>query len=135
MESYAKNFVGASLIYFLFAAVIGVGMAALPDWYDYIQIHVHFMLLGWMSMMIFGVGYHILPRFQGHARIPSGWARIHFVLANAGLLAMGAAWWAGNSIPSGTWTRVLAAGGALSVIGFVIFMAIIFRGLVPAQQS
>jgi cytochrome c oxidase cbb3-type subunit 1 len=135
MESYAKNFVGASLVYFLLASVIGLGMVLDPGWSaDFLQIHVHFMLLGWMSMMIFGVGYHILPRFQGHANIPRAWARFHFLISNVGLLGMGAAWWAGQGSPSGYWTWILAGGGALNVIGFIIFMVIIFRGLVPAEH-
>ena len=135
MESYAKNFVRASLVYFFIASIIGLGMVLDPAWAaDYMQIHVHFMLLGWMSMMIFGVGYHILPRFQGHAHIPKGWARIHLLIANAGLVAMGLAWWVEQGAPSGLWNWLLAAGGALNIAGFAIFITIIFRGLVPAEH-
>ena len=136
MQSYAKNFVRASLLYFFLSSLLGVWMAVDPAWSaDFLQIHVHAMLLGWMSMMIFGVGYHILPRFQGHAHIPVGWARLHFAMSNAGLLAMGTAWWVGQGSPSGWWVWVLAGGGMLNVAGFVVFMVIIFRGLVPVEHK
>lgn len=136
METYARNFVRLSLIWFLVSAALGVGMAVDPSWAaDYTQVHVHFMLLGWMSMMIFGVGYHILPRFQGHTTIPRTWAWIHFYLSNAGLLLMGTAWWSGRGAPDDVWKTTLISGGILSVAGFLIFIAIIFSGLRPVKRE
>ena len=50
--------------------------------------HVHFNLLGFMSMMIYGVGYFILPRFNGRTlRWPSS-VPAHFYVANLGLIGM-----------------------------------------------
>jgi hybrid cluster-associated redox disulfide protein len=50
--------------------------------------HVHFNLLGFMSMMIYGVGYFILPRFNGRTLRWPSWVPIHFFLANIGLIGM-----------------------------------------------
>lgn len=136
MERYAKNFVRASLVYFFLAALLGMGMIVYPSWVDdYLQIHVHFMLIGWMSMMIFGVGYHIIPRFQGHAIIPRRWANFHLLIANVGLMAMGVAWWAGQGAPSGPWLWTLAIGGLLNFVGFMIFAVIMYRGLIPVKHD
>jgi hypothetical protein len=50
--------------------------------------HVHFNLLGFMSMMIYGVGYFILPRFNGRTLRWPSWVPIHFFVANIGLIGM-----------------------------------------------
>jgi hypothetical protein len=68
--------------------------------------HVHFNLLGFMSMMIYGVGYFILPRFNGRTLRWPSWVPIHFYLANIGLIGMVAT---APSIPS---------------TGFVLFSAL-----------
>jgi hybrid cluster-associated redox disulfide protein len=50
--------------------------------------HVHLLLGGFMAMMVFGVGYFILPRFAArNLRWPSLVA-IHFWMANLSLVAM-----------------------------------------------
>lgn len=88
MDRYTKGFVLASLVYFFTAAVLGIWMggADSPSWARF--AHVHFNLLGFMAMMIYGVGYFILPRFNGRTlRFPS-WVPVHFYLANAGLIGM-----------------------------------------------
>jgi hybrid cluster-associated redox disulfide protein len=88
MDRYTKGFVIASLAYFFLAAVLGIfmGGADAAPWVRF--AHVHFNLLGFMSMMIYGVGYFILPRFNGRTlRFPS-WVPVHFYLANIGLLGM-----------------------------------------------
>jgi hybrid cluster-associated redox disulfide protein len=50
--------------------------------------HVHFNLLGFMSMMIYGVGYFILPRFNGRTLRWPSWVPAHFYAANLGLIGM-----------------------------------------------
>jgi hypothetical protein len=50
--------------------------------------HVHFNLLGFMSMMIYGVGYFILPRFNGRTLHWPSLVPIHFYVANLGLIGM-----------------------------------------------
>ena len=64
MDRYTKGFVVISLVYFFLAAAFGIWMstADVPDWVHF--GHVHFNLLGFMAMMIYGVGYFILPRFN-----------------------------------------------------------------------
>ncbi|HZW37372.1 MAG TPA: DUF1858 domain-containing protein [Candidatus Deferrimicrobiaceae bacterium] len=91
MDRYTKGFVAASLVYFFLASVLGIlmGGADAAPWVRF--AHVHFNLLGFMSMMIYGVGYFILPRFNGRTlRFPS-WVPVHFYLSNIGLIGMVAA--------------------------------------------
>lgn len=88
MDRYTKGFVVSSLVYFLLAAVLGiwVGSADTAPWVRF--AHVHFNLLGFMAMMIYGVGYFILPRFNGRTLRWPSWVPVHFYLANIGLIGM-----------------------------------------------
>jgi hypothetical protein len=87
MDRYTKGFVVASLVYFFLAAVLGIWMGGrAPGWVHF--AHVHFNLLGFMSMMIYGVGYFILPRFNARTLHWPSWVPIHFYVANLGLIGM-----------------------------------------------
>ena len=90
MDRYTKAFVVAALAYFFLAAVLGawMGFAAAAGWVQF--AHVHFNLLGFMSMMIYGVGYFILPRFNGRTLHWPSWVPLHFYAANVGLIGMAA---------------------------------------------
>jgi len=88
MDRYTKGFVVAALVYFFLAAVLGIWMGG-TDGAGWVKFaHVHFNLLGFMSMMIYGVGYFILPRFNGRTLRWPSWVPIHFYLANIGLIGM-----------------------------------------------
>ena len=88
MDRYTKGFVVASLVYFFLAAVLGIWMGG-SDAAGWVRFaHVHFNLLGFMAMMIYGVGYFILPRFNGRTLRWPSWVPIHFFLANIGLIGM-----------------------------------------------
>lgn len=88
MDRFTKGFVVASLVYFFLAAVLGIWMGG-SDAAGWVRFaHVHFNLLGFMAMMIYGVGYFILPRFNGRTLRWPSWVPIHFFLANIGLIGM-----------------------------------------------
>jgi hypothetical protein len=88
MDRYTKGFVVASLFYFFLASVLGIWMGD-TDGAGWVRFaHVHFNLLGFMSMMIYGVGYFILPRFNGRTLRWPSWVPVHFFIANIGLIGM-----------------------------------------------
>ncbi|MDA0691583.1 MAG: hypothetical protein O3A78_04285 [Nitrospinae bacterium] len=65
MENYPRLFIKASLIYALIGAVLGVAMAVEPSLAGRIRfVHIHLNLLGFMTMFIAGVAFHVLPRFN-----------------------------------------------------------------------
>jgi cbb3-type cytochrome oxidase subunit 1 len=88
MDRYTRAFVVASLSYFAAGAFLGMwmGIGSAPDWAWF--AHVHFNLLGFMAMMIYGVGYFILPRFNARPLVWPGGVAVHFYLANIGLIGM-----------------------------------------------
>ncbi|TAK29905.1 MAG: hypothetical protein EPO21_20315 [Chloroflexota bacterium] len=93
MSRSALNFVRAGLIYFLLGGTLGTAMFVRGDWIVPLRpVHTHFLLLGWVSMLIFGVGYHILPRFRGRPLHSEKIADAQFWLANLGLLGMAVLW-------------------------------------------
>ena len=126
MDWYVRAFIKASLTWLALGVTLGVAMAAHPAWTIYRLTHVHMVLLGFVTMMIFGVAYHVIPRFAGfplHSRRAAVW---HWWIANAGLalMAIGFALRA-RAIP---WaTHVLACGGLLSATGAYLFAYLLWR--------
>jgi cytochrome c oxidase cbb3-type subunit 1 len=89
MDRFVKNFIAASIIYLALASVFGVLMMADTSLLVPLKFpHSHLMLLGWVSMMIYGVGYHILPKFAGKFLKHPGMAEVQFWAANLGLVGM-----------------------------------------------
>lgn len=88
MDRYVKNFIAVSIFYLAVASLLGVAMAMHPALGAYRFVHSHLMLIGWVTMMIYGVGYHILPRFAGKLIKNKGLAEAQFWAANAGLIGM-----------------------------------------------
>ena len=88
MEWFVRAFIKASLAWLGLGVTLGVAMAAQPAWIVYRPAHVHMNLLGFVTMMIYGVAYHVLPRFSGHPLHRRGLAGAHWVLANLGLATM-----------------------------------------------
>lgn len=88
MNFYMKSFVFASLFYLGLGVIFGILNGIADIGYFGVFAHTHFNLLGFMSMIIFGIGYFILPRFNGvDLKFPS-WVTIHFYLGNISLIGM-----------------------------------------------
>ena len=88
MDRYTKGFVLVSLVYFFLAAILGIWMGLAETGESVKFAHVHFNLLGFMAMMIYGVGYFILPRFNARNLKWPQLVPIHFFSANLGLIGM-----------------------------------------------
>lgn len=88
MDRFVKNFIIMSIIYLALASIFGLLMLGHPSLMYMKFIHSHLMMLGWVSMMIFGVGYHILPRFTGRPLMYPKMGELHFWLANISLIGM-----------------------------------------------
>lgn len=93
MEAYTLRFIKASLLYLAIGCTLGAIFIFNPTYsFQWRMLHTHFNLLGWVSMMIFGVAYHILPRFRGKPLYSRTLATVHFWLANVGLVGMAIFW-------------------------------------------
>jgi cytochrome c oxidase cbb3-type subunit 1 len=126
MEWFVRAFLKASLSWLGLAVTLGVAMALHPPWVIYRTAHLHMALLGFVAMMIFGVAYHVIPRFTGHPLHDRRLARIHFWLANAGLAALVAGFLTRPHLGA-TVAPLLAAGGVLAASGAYAFIFNIWR--------
>ena len=128
MDWYVKAFVKASLAWLALGVTLGVAMAAHPAWIIYRPAHMHMVLLGFVTMMIFGVAYHVIPRFAGfplHSRKLPG---VHWFISNSGLLLMVAGFFVRPAAPA-TGTPLLVSGGSLAALGAYTFVYVIWRTL------
>lgn len=126
MEWFVRAFLKASLAWLALGVTMGTAMAAHPVWTVYLPAHMHMVLLGFVTMMIYGVAYHVIPRFAGfplHNRRAAG---VHWWLANIGLAMMVYGFVTRVARP-GMGTMVLAAGGVLSALGAYVFVYLIWR--------
>ncbi|CAG0941559.1 hypothetical protein ANRL1_00590 [Anaerolineae bacterium] len=122
MSKITVWFIRFAIIYFLAAILLGLHMSVAGPVYPWMPIHAHFNLLGWMSMMIYGVGYHILPRFSGKPLFSDALATAQLWLANIGLVGMAAGWWVRNEGGSNTVLVVFSLIEALSIVFFAVNM-------------
>jgi cbb3-type cytochrome oxidase subunit 1 len=129
MEWFVRALLKASLAWLALGVTLGVAMAARPVWTVYRMAHVHMLLLGFVTMMIYGVAYHVVPRFAGfplHSRRAAGW---HWWASNAGLALMAGGFVLRARGGVGTATVVLATGGLLSALGAYAFAYVLWRTL------
>jgi cbb3-type cytochrome oxidase subunit 1 len=94
----------------------------------YRAAHIHLLLLGFVTGMIFGVGYHVFPRFAGRPLRSPGLVMPHWWLANLGVAAMAAAFVLRAEGVRGS-PALLGAGGAAAAIGAYLFAYNIWRTL------
>jgi cbb3-type cytochrome oxidase subunit 1 len=126
-------FLRASLAWLVVGVTLGVCMAVHPPLVAYRTAHIHLLLLGFVTGMIFGVGYHVFPRFSGRPIWSPRLMLPHWYLTNVGvgtmaiafvLRAEGVAWS----------TAVLGAGGASAAVGAYLFAYNIWRTLDAAAS-
>jgi cbb3-type cytochrome oxidase subunit 1 len=76
--------------------------------------HAHIVLAGFVMMVIFGIAYHILPRFAGKPLRSERWAAAHFWLAAPATAAMAIGFTHTFAAP------LLWAGGVAQFAGIVL---------------
>ncbi len=89
MDNTPRLFIKAGLIYAVIGALLGITMAINPSLSHSLRfIHIHLNLLGFMTMMVSGVAYHVLPRFSARTLPWPAGMKYQFILQNVGLLGM-----------------------------------------------
>ncbi|MBI4664841.1 MAG: DUF1858 domain-containing protein [Nitrospinae bacterium] len=123
MDKNAKLFIKASIIYLGLGVFMGFHLAVFEHARAELRfVHVHMMLLGFLSMMIYGVAYHILPRFNARPVPYPALIPVHFWLANIGLWTMSAFYIMGGYWTGGMPRALFGAAGALEGIAIFIFI-------------
>lgn len=104
---------------------LGIFMAAAGD-HSQTPLHAHVNLIGWVSMMLYGLFYRAIPE-AAQGVLP----RVQFVLSVVGLLAIipGLALIDTGDEASGAPFAI--AGSLLTIAGILIFVVTVFRWTGP----
>lgn len=139
MEWFVKAFLKAGLAWLVLGVTFGVAMAVHPAWAVYRTAHLHMNFLGFVTMTIYGVAYHVIPRFSGFPlkyKQVAGW---QWWISNAGLALMVAGFILRVSPATLTaGTIALGSGGVLGASGAYVFAFNIWRtinGPAPLQEA
>ncbi|CAG0933941.1 hypothetical protein PLCT1_02527 [Planctomycetaceae bacterium] len=124
MTLASKLFIIASITYLFIATLMGFVMAwKSGKWVlRLMPSHAHFNLAGWVSMLIFGFAYFLLPIASGHGLYSSRLPYLHFALANIGLLGMASAWLASRFPNSRVKVSFVWPFGLLYIFSIWIFV-------------
>jgi len=133
VDPFAKAFIRASLLWFVGGITLGLAMAIHPPWVVYRPAHAHMNLVGFVVMMIFGVGYQMLPRFFGHPIHSRALAVAHVWMANLGLAALVAGFLIAPHVGSAS-VPVTAGGGLLWAAGAYGFVYNMWRTFDAADR-
>ena len=131
MDKYAKAFVKASLIYLGIGSLLGLLMVFVPGTrFILARIHVHILLLGFMAMMIYGVGYHILPRFMGRPVYSHRLGNTQVWLANITLVGL-SIFWILEASQGGIWHAFAILFGMGQVTSVFLFIINLWMSMTP----
>lgn len=136
MDIYARWFSRMALIYLALGVVMGVVIGAQPEWSERLRfVHIHLNLLGFMTMMIAGVAYHVLPRFNAQPVPWPGGVKVHFILHNTGLIGMSATHLAGGLWSDGPLHAAFVLFALTIGAGLLIMVYNLLTVLFPAKES
>lgn len=82
-------------------------------------------------MMIYGVGYHVLPRFSGRPLRYPQLGELHFLAANISLIGMLLFYTLNVFMPLRTFEGFAAVFGALQVVSIGLFFYNMLATLLP----
>ena len=136
MEIYAKRFTKMALIYLALGVVMGMVIGSQPQWSERLRfVHIHLNLLGFMTMFIAGVAYHVLPRFNSRPVPWPGGVKYHFLLHNTGLLGMASTHLAGGLWSGGILHAAFVGFALMTGAGLLIMAYNLYFILVPTKEE
>jgi cbb3-type cytochrome oxidase subunit 1 len=121
MDRFVKGFIVMSIVYLGISAVLGIIMLGNQNLMAMKFVHSHLNMLGWVSMMIYGVGYHILPRFMGRPLYSNKIGEAQFYLSNISLVTMLAFYTLNTYNPGDLYRTITVASGAVQAVTIFLF--------------
>lgn len=135
MDRFARWFIIMSIVYLGLAAALGIVMLGSDKAMSLKFVHSHLNMLGWVSMMIYGVGYHILPRFMGRPLFSPKLGEIQFWLANIGLVVMLLFYTLNVYSHSTVYVMISISAGVVELLSILLFFYNMLRTLLPQAQQ
>lgn len=134
MDRFVRNFIIVSIVYLGVSSLLGIAMLWDQSLMSLKFAHSHLNMLGWVSMMIYGVGYHVLPRFSGRPLKYPKMGELQFWAANIGLLGMLAFYSLNIYTPAAVFKSGAMAFGGLEVFSISLFFYNMLATLLPGEQ-
>lgn len=97
-------------------------------------LHAELNLWGWATLLIYGMGYHMLPRFSGHPLRDMRLANLQSWLAIIGCAAASIGW-IGVAASTGWGRPLLAIGTAAQAAAAILFAAQIAPMIMPPRRA
>ena len=135
METFVRRFIIMSIVYLGVAALVGIAMLGSEKAMALKFVHSHLNMLGWVSMMIYGVGYHILPKFMGRQMYSKKIGEAQFWLANIGLIVMLVFYTMNVYNPSQAFVAVTVLAGVLELVSIFLFFYNMLKTMMPPVQQ
>jgi cbb3-type cytochrome oxidase subunit 1 len=135
METFVRRFIIMSVVYLGVAAVLGIAMLGSEKAMALKFVHSHLNMLGWVSMMIYGVGYHILPKFMGRQMYSKKIGEVQFWVANVGLIAMLVFYTLNVYSPSDGLVGATVLAGVLELASILLFFYNMLKTLLPPVEQ
>ncbi|MDO8473239.1 MAG: cbb3-type cytochrome c oxidase subunit I [Dehalococcoidia bacterium] len=132
MSRTTLGFIFAGLVYLVIGVTLGALFYIVPGTMRLRGVHAHLNLVGFVTFLIFGIGYHILPRFRGRPLHSEKLAWFQFWVANVGLLGLSLVntLVAYEVLKGVSYLQVVF--GVLLVLSMYLFIHNMFRTLVTA---
>jgi len=117
----AITFIRLAVIYLIIGVGLGIYMASSHS-FEQRDTHAHANLLGWASLAISGIIYHLYPKLANHLL-----AKVHFWLHNLGLpvTLIGIALIYSGNPPIGE--PLAGIGSSVVSLGFLALLCNVFR--------
>ncbi|MGC2061543.1 MAG: hypothetical protein WA610_01100 [Thermodesulfovibrionales bacterium] len=135
MDRFVRNFIIVSILYLGISSLLGVCMLWDQSLMSLKFVHSHLNMLGWVSMMIYGVGYHILPKFAGRPLKYPKLGEFQFWAANIGLIGMLAFYTLDVVGHSQSFTTITVVFGAIEALSIGLFFYNMLATLLPKAAS
>ena len=88
MSKTTLGFIYSGMAYLVIGVTLGALFYIVPGTQRLYSVHAHINLVGFVVFLIFGIGYHILPRFRGRPLHSERLAWFQLWVANVGLLGL-----------------------------------------------
>ena len=128
MDNISGKFIRVAVLFALVGMALGIKMA-ISGVHDQGQAHAHINLLGWVSMMLYGLFYRSHEN-AGQSRL----APVHFWLSTVGAVVINAGVYLIYShVPAGD--PVAAVGSIATILGMATFAVILFKNTGPDRAG
>jgi len=135
MDRFVRRFIIMSIVYLGISTAMGIVMLGNQGLLELKFVHSHLNLLGWVSMMIYGVGYHILPRFMGRPLYSPTLGEAQFWLANIGLVFMLLFYVLNAYSPSAMYLALTVTAGVIEGVSIFLFFYNMLMTLLPKLEQ